>query len=59
MSLSIDANVDLNSLFQMNYNFDLLKGVIDMLLKNQKATNQKLADIDHQMKQKDSTINEY
>jgi hypothetical protein len=33
----ISTDIDLNSLLNFSYNFDLLKGIIGALLKNQKA----------------------
>ena len=35
--IKIASNIDLNALFNLNYNFDLLKGIIEELLKNQEA----------------------
>lgn len=57
-TVSIESNIDLNNLFNLNYNFDLLKGVIDALLKGQKATNQKLAFLEDQNMIKDKKLNE-
>lgn len=57
-SVNLDANIDLNSLFSLNYNFDLLKGVIDALVKAQKATNQKILDLEDKVVAKDKKISE-
>ena len=57
-SVNIEGNLDLNSLFTMTYNFDLLKGVIDALVKGQKATNQKISDLEEKVTVKDNKINE-
>ena len=35
--IKIMNDIDLNALFNLNYNFDLLKGIIEQLLKNQNA----------------------
>ena len=35
--IQITNDIDLNALFNLNYNFDLLKGIIEQLLKNQKS----------------------
>ena len=35
--IKIVTDIDLNALFNLNYNFDLLKGIIETLLKNQGA----------------------
>jgi hypothetical protein len=57
-TVNLDGNIDLNSLFNLTYNFDLLKGVIDALVKSQKSTNQKLIDIEEKVTDKDKIINE-
>jgi len=41
----ISTDIDLNSLFNFSYNFDLLKGIIGALLKNQQAL-QKQVELD-------------
>jgi len=40
--IKIVNDIDLNSLFNLNYNFDLLKGIIETLLKNQEAIQKQL-----------------
>ena len=56
MSSILETELDLNSLFTLTHNFDLLKGVIEALVKSQKATNQKLNDIQDNVRIKDRTI---
>ena len=56
MSTLLETELDLNSLFTLTHNFDLLKGVIEALVKSQKATNQKLNDIEDSVRIKDRTI---
>jgi len=41
----LSSDIDLNSLFNLSYNFDLLKGIIGALLKNQQAL-QKQVELD-------------
>jgi hypothetical protein len=52
-SFNLETEIDLNSLFTLSYNFDLLKGVIETLVKNQKASNQKLLDLEENIKRRD------
>jgi hypothetical protein len=54
----IETEIDMNSLFTLTYNFDLLKSVLVSLVQSQKATNQKLLDIEEKFKEKDLTIKE-
>jgi hypothetical protein len=54
----IETEIDMNSLFSLTYNFDLLKSVLVSLVQSQKATNQKLLDIEEKFKEKDLTIQE-
>ena len=56
MTSLLETELDLNSLFTLTHNFDLLKGVIEALVKSQKATNQKLNDIEDSVRIKDRTI---
>ena len=35
--ITIVENLDLNALFNLSYNFDLLKGIITTILKNQET----------------------
>ena len=44
--IQLMANIDLNGLFNLNYNFDLLKGVIEELLKNQQILQKRMDDMD-------------
>ena len=57
-NVNLNDNLDLNSLFHLDYNFDLLKGVIDALVKAQKSNNQKFMEIEDKMVLKDRKINE-
>ena len=57
-NVNLGGNIDLNSLFNLTYNFDLLKGVLEDLLKQQKATNQKLNDFEDNLISKDKKIKE-
>jgi uncharacterized protein YjcR len=43
--IKIVKDIDLNSLFNLNYNFDLLKGIIETLLKNQEAIQKQLDEV--------------
>jgi chromosome segregation ATPase len=38
-------DIDLNALFNLNYNFDLLKGIIEQLLKNQNALQNQIDEL--------------
>ena len=49
-------NIDLNSLFHLNYNFDLLKGVIEELLKNQDILQNHMDKLDSSNDDKDRRI---
>ena len=43
--IKIMNDIDLNALFNLNYNFDLLKGIIEQLLKNQNALQNQIDDL--------------
>ena len=47
------GNLDLNQIFHLNlsYNFDLLKTVLDGILKNQKSQQQEIEDLKNQNKE--------
>ena len=49
-------NIDLNALFNLNYNFDLLKGVIEELLKNQDILQNHMDKLDSANDDKDRRI---
>ena len=49
-------DIDLNALFNLNYNFDLLKGIIETLLQNQGALQMQLDDMYASNEEKDKTI---
>ena len=54
--IQIYNNVDLNSLFNLNYNFDLLKGIIGALLKNQQALQKQVEQANYVKNENDKTI---
>jgi len=56
--VNLNETIDLNSLFNLTYSFDLLKGVIDALVKQQKVTNQKLFELEDSITSKDNKIKE-
>ena len=43
--IKIMNDIDLNALFNLNYNFDLLKGIIETLLKNQNALQNQIDEL--------------
>ena len=49
-------DIDLNALFNLNYNFDLLKGIIETLLQNQGALQRQLDDMYASNEEKGKTI---
>ena len=49
-------DIDLNALFNLNYNFDLLKGIIETLLQNQGALQRQLDDMYASNEEKDKTV---
>jgi hypothetical protein len=57
-SLNLETEINLNSLFTLNYNFDLLKSVIETLVKNQKASNQKILDLEDHIKKRAENIDQ-
>ena len=56
--IQLMANIDLNGLFNLNYNFDLLKGVIEELLKNQQILQKRMDDMDDTFDDKNRKIAE-
>lgn len=54
--IRITHNIDLNALFNLNYNFDLLKGIIEELLKNQQALQDQMDEYDKINADKDERI---
>ena len=56
--IKVYNEVDLNSLFNLNYNFDLLKGVIEELLKNQQILQKRIDDMENTFDDKDKRIAE-
>ena len=55
-----NTNLDLNDLFQMNfsfnYNFDLLKNALGLLIKSQKSQGTKLIELEDRLSKKDNKI---
>ena len=49
-------NIDLNALFNLNYNFDLLKGIIEQLLKNQNLLQDQINSLNKGQLDKDKRI---
>ena len=54
--IKIVNDIDLNALFNRNYNFDLLKGIIETLLKNQEAIQKQLDEVYSSNYDKDKEI---
>ena len=54
--IKIVNDIDLNSLFNLNYNFDLLKGIIETLLQNQGALQRQFDDLYTSNDEKDKLI---
>ena len=54
--IKIMNDIDLNALFNLNYNFDLLKGIIEQLLKNQNALQNQIDDLYRINSDKDQRI---
>ena len=49
-------DVDLNALFNFSYNFDLLKGIIGTLLKNQQALQKQIQQANNENHEQNKTI---
>ena len=49
-------DVDLNALFNFSYNFDLLKGIIGTLLKNQQALKKQIELVNDENHEQNKTI---
>lgn len=58
MSNLLEGTIDLNNLFNLNYNFDLLKGVLETIMKNQKGLNGKISEMEERDTAKDARINQ-
>ena len=54
--IKIMNDIDLNALFNLNYNFDLLKGIIEQLLKNQNALQNQIDELYGNNGEKDKRI---
>jgi hypothetical protein len=55
-SITIFSDVDLNALFNFSYNFDLLKGIISTLLKNQQNLQRQIEFANYMNNEQDKTI---
>ena len=57
-SNNIEGELDLNKIFQLNlsYNFDLLKTVLDGILKAQKSMEQEINDLKNNNQLKDQEV---
>lgn len=51
-----ETEIDLNSIFNLNYNFDLLKNIIDALIKNQKEQKKAINDIKNDLEKKNNIV---
>ena len=54
--ISLYNDADLNALFNFSYNFDLLKGIIGALLKNQQALQKQIEMANYINNEQDKTI---
>ena len=54
--IKIMNDIDLNALFNLNYNFDLLKGIIEQLLKNQNSLQNQIDELFGNGSDKDKRI---
>ena len=54
--ITIFNEVDLNALFNFSYNFDLLKGIIGTLLKNQQNLQRQIEFANYMNNEQDKTI---
>ena len=54
--IKIYNDVDLNALFNLHYNFDLLKGIIGALLKNQQLLQKQIDFVNSVNKERKKTI---
>lgn len=54
--IKIMNDIDLNALFNLNYNFDLLKGIIEQLLKNQNSLQNQIDELYGHNEEKDKRI---
>jgi len=53
-----NIEIDLNSLFNLTYNFDLLKKTLEAILTNQKNNSQHIKDLQEKLEEKDKKIEE-
>jgi len=47
---NFDVEIDFNNLFNLNYSFEVLKGVLELLVQNQKSTNTKINELEENFK---------
>ena len=55
-NITIMNNLDLNSLFNLTYNFDLLKGIITTLFTNQQSLQKQINDIKNENDEQKKSI---
>lgn len=56
-TLLFEKDIDLNALFTLNYNFDMLKTILQELLKNNKTLTEKLDSQDKKIKENEEKFN--
>lgn len=56
-TLVIEKDIDLNSLFSLNYNFDLLKTILAELLANNKMLNKHIDDLNKKIDSNEKKFN--
>lgn len=47
---NFDVEIDFNNLFNLNYSFEVLKRVLELLVQNQKSTNTKINELEENFK---------
>ena len=55
-TIILDKTIDLNSLFSMTYNFDLLKQVLKALILNKDSNDERLKNLELNLQQKENQI---
>ena len=56
--ITINNDTDLNNLFTLNYNFDVLKTILSSLLKQNKYTQEQLTELTNRLNTKDQQISQ-
>jgi len=56
--VSLDSNLDLNSLFKMTFDYNLFKEVIDVMITNQKTLTNKVTNLENNSITKDKQLAE-